>query len=232
MLGATYAVNVVIVDDDASRRHRLAADLGESGYGVTTAATGIAGVEQALGEACDALVVAEPLCDMEVRQFVAMIRAVGRLPIIAVTTGPAGVVHALDAGVDDAVSAPAASEEIDARLRSVLRREQDASGDQDTLQVGDLVIDRGAREARLEGREVALSRKEFDLLVALARRPNRVVSKRELMAEVWNQPYGGADKTVDVHLSWLRHKLGESASDPRYVRTVRGVGVKLIDPSG
>jgi DNA-binding response OmpR family regulator len=96
--------------------------------------------------------------------------------------------------------------------------------------VGDLVIDAARREARVGGKELVLSRKEFDLLHALARRGGRVASRRELLAEVWDQPLGGPDKTLDVHLSWLRSKLGESAAAPRYLRTVRGVGVRLIDP--
>jgi DNA-binding response OmpR family regulator len=233
MLGPTFPLTVVVVDGHASRRLRLAADLGERGLGVSTAATGLAGVEQALEEACNVLVVAEPLPDMETRQFVAMIRAVGPIPIIAIATGSRGVVPALDAGADDAVIDPVESAEIEARIRSVMRRSRPQPDETvELLSIGGLEIDRGAREARVEGHEVALSRKEFDLLVALARQPNRVVSKRELLAEVWHQPYGGADKTVDVHLSWLRRKLGESASEPRYLRTVRGVGIKLVDPEG
>ena len=77
---------------------------------------------------------------------------------------------------------------------------------------------------------MALSPKEFDLLAYLAERAGEVVSKRELLAKVWNQPYGGADKTVDVHLHWLRKKLGETAEHPRYVHRVRGVGVKVAPP--
>ena len=75
-----------------------------------------------------------------------------------------------------------------------------------------------------------MSRKEFDLLLYLARRCGRVVTKQELLAEIWAQPYGGVEKTVDTHLSWLRAKLGESASAPRYLHTVRGVGIKLLAP--
>ncbi|MBE3075970.1 MAG: winged helix-turn-helix domain-containing protein, partial [Actinobacteria bacterium] len=75
-----------------------------------------------------------------------------------------------------------------------------------------------------------LSRKEFDLLLALAHRPGEVVTKRELLADVWHQSYGGGDRTVDVHLSWLRRKLGETAADPRYLHSVRGVGVRLAAP--
>ena len=84
--------------------------------------------------------------------------------------------------------------------------------------------------ATLEDRPLDLNRKEFDLLLALASRAGEVLSKRQLLAEVWQQPWGGADRTVDVHLSWLRRKLGETAADPRYLHSVRGVGVRLVDP--
>jgi two-component system KDP operon response regulator KdpE len=80
------------------------------------------------------------------------------------------------------------------------------------------------------GRPVELSPKEFDLLAYLAARVGAVVSKRELLAEVWHLPYGGSDKTLDVHLSWLRRKLGESGAEPRLLQTVRGVGVRLAEP--
>jgi DNA-binding response OmpR family regulator len=92
------------------------------------------------------------------------------------------------------------------------------------------VVDPARREARLGHRALDLSRKEFDLLHALARRRGKVASRRELLAEVWDQPLGGPDKTLDVHLSWLRQEMGESGTAPRYLHTVRGVGIRLIDP--
>jgi DNA-binding response OmpR family regulator len=92
------------------------------------------------------------------------------------------------------------------------------------------MLDAASREATLDGVQLDLSPKEFDLLHVLAARSGDVVSKRELMAEVWREPYGGSERTVDVHLSWLRSKLGESAQKPRYLHTVHGVGVKLVDP--
>ena len=95
---------------------------------------------------------------------------------------------------------------------------------------GDLVIDERMRVITLAGQPLDLARKEFDLLLALAQRPGEVVTKRELLSEVWQQAYGGSDRTVDVHLSWLRRKLGESAAEPRYLHSVRGVGVRLVDP--
>ena len=98
------------------------------------------------------------------------------------------------------------------------------------LRVGALVVDERSRTALLDGVPLELARKEFDLLALLATRAGEVVTKRELLSEVWQQPYGGSDRTVDVHLSWLRRKLGETAAEPRYLHSVRGVGVRLVDP--
>ena len=86
------------------------------------------------------------------------------------------------------------------------------------------------RTVDLAGRQLERGPREFGLLAYLAARPGEVVTKRPLRAEVWQQPMGGADKTVDVHLSWLRRKLGETAQEPRYLHTVRGVGIRLSEP--
>jgi DNA-binding response OmpR family regulator len=96
--------------------------------------------------------------------------------------------------------------------------------------VGGLRIDTRSRQATLDGSSLDLTPREFDLLAYLAGRAGEVVSKRELLTEVWQLPYGGPDKTVDVHLSWLRRKLGETAQDSRYLHAVRGVGVRLTAP--
>jgi DNA-binding response OmpR family regulator len=96
--------------------------------------------------------------------------------------------------------------------------------------VGDLTVDPRTRRVTLAGAAIELAPKEFDLLAYLAARVGTVVPKRELLREVWQLPYGGSDKTVDVHLSWLRRKLGESAAEPRLIQTVRGVGVRLAEP--
>jgi two-component system response regulator PrrA len=135
----------------------------------------------------------------------------------------------LDAGADDYVIKPFSSAQIDARIRAVLRR---LGNDQqsEVVNLGSLEIDPRSREVTVDGRPVDLTRKEFDLLLALSRRPGAVVSKRELLAEVWGLPWGGGDRTVDVHLSWLRRKLGETAAEPRFLHSVRGVGVKLAAP--
>src|SRR5215472_335122 len=123
------------------------------------------------------------------------------------------------------------SKQVEARLRAVFRRASPESFDVAGL-LGAPHIDPATRQATLCGRDLGLTRKEFDLLHLLATRRGRVVTKRQLLVEVWDQPYGGAENTVDVHLSWLRHKLGETATAPRYLRTVHGVGVRLVDPTG
>ena len=98
------------------------------------------------------------------------------------------------------------------------------------IEVGPLRLDPSRRAATLDGRLLDLTRREYDLLAYLAARAGRVVTRRELVTEVWRQPYQGAEQTVDVHLSWLRRKLGESAASPRFLRTVRGVGIMLVVP--
>ncbi len=138
------------------------------------------------------------------------------------------IVRLLDAGADDYIIKPFSAEQVDARVRALLRRT--ASAVPDRIEIGELVVDGTARTAELADKPLELSRKEFDLLLYLARHCGSVVTKQKLLAEVWDQPYGGVEKTIDTHLSWLRGKLGESASAPRYLHTVRGVGIKLLPP--
>ena len=107
------------------------------------------------------------------------------------------------------------------------RADPDAAG---PLEVGGLRLDPDGHEATLDGARLDLSRREFDLLHYLALHAGQVVTRRDLLTHVWRMPYGGADKTVDVHVSWLRRKLGETAQYPRYLHTVRGVGIKLSPP--
>ncbi len=126
---------------------------------------------------------------------------------------------------------PFTAAQLDARIRAVLRRGAGDRAEPAAIVVGGLRIDAGARTAVLDGGALDLTPREFDLLHHLATRAGQVVTKRELLSEVWQVPYGGADKTVDVHLSWLRRKLGETAQQPRYLHTVRGVGIRLSEPA-
>jgi len=222
---------VLIVEDDSAIRSVLCRGLAERGYAVCSDGTGMGGVQLAVGSRPDIVLLDLGLPDIDGVDALRMIRAVSRVPVVVVTARDedSAVVHALDAGADDYMVKPFSGAQLEARIRAVLRR----SGALDSpapLRVGDLVIDTGAREARLADQLLDLRPREFDLLVYLAARAGQVVTRRELLAEVWSQPYGGADKTVDVHLSWLRRKLGELAEAPRYLHTVRGVGIKLVAP--
>jgi DNA-binding response OmpR family regulator len=127
---------------------------------------------------------------------------------------------------------PFGAEQIEARIRAVLRRaEAGVPKAGEPLEVGGLRLDVQAHEVSLDGVALDLSRREFDLLHYLTAHAGQVVTRRDLLTHVWRMPYGGADRTVDVHLSWLRRKLGETAQRPRYLHTVRGVGIKLCSPA-
>jgi two-component system, OmpR family, KDP operon response regulator KdpE len=222
---------VVIIEDDPAIRVALERALGRRGHTVHAAATAMAGLETVVDRSPDVVVLDLGLPDVDGVRVLGMIREVSAVPVIVATArdDEAEMVRVLDRGADDYVVKPFSAEQIDARVRAVLRRSQ-REEEEPALVVGGLVLDRSARAATLDGQPLDLTKMEFDLVAYLAGRAGRVVSKRQLMAEVWQQPYGGADKTVDVHLSWLRRKLGETAAEPRYLQTVRGVGVKLVDP--
>jgi DNA-binding response OmpR family regulator len=172
------------------------------------------------------------LPDIDGRDVIRMLRAISQVPVIVATArdDPEEIVRLLDAGADDYVVKPYSAAEMGARIRAMLRRSRPEADRPGPLRIGGLEIDPVRREATLDGRPLDLTRLEFDLLAHLAAREGEVVTRRQLLAEVWKQPYGGGDKTIDVHVAWLRRKLGESATEPRYLRTVRGVGVKLVDP--
>jgi DNA-binding response OmpR family regulator len=223
---------VLIVEDDNQIRTSLVRALSEQGHAVSSAHTAMSGLRQAVEDRPHVVVLDLGLPDLDGREVLRMLRAVSRVPVIVATArdDEEEIVRVLDAGADDYLIKPFGAAQLEARIRAVLRRatEQETSP---SITIGGLTISPRAREAVLDGVTLDLSPKEFDLLHHLAARHGEVVTKRDLLTEVWRVPYGGADKTVDVHLSWLRRKLGETAQEPRYIHTVRGVGVKLVPPS-
>lgn len=223
---------IVLIEDDVEIRRLVAGALSEQGHDVESASRAIEGLELAVKGSPDLVVMDLGLPDLDGTELLRMIRAVSDVPVVVITARGADevVVKTLDAGADDYLTKPFSIAQLEARVRAVLRR--GLGGDPTALiRIADIEIDPPAREARLGGVTLDLSPKEFDLLLTLATRRGEVVSKRELMAEVWREPYGGSERTIDVHLSWLRSKLGESAQEPRYLQTVHGVGVKLVDPT-
>jgi len=222
---------VVLVEDDPAIRAALMRTLQEQGHGVRAVSKGLDAIAAVMETKPDVVVLDLGLPDIDGADVLAMIRSVSAVPVIIATArdDEREVVRLRHAGADDYVVKPFGAAQIDARIRAVLRRGASAPADS-TIRVGGLVVDPTSRQASLDGTVLDLSRKEFDLLLVLAGRVGQVVTKRELLAEVWQQAWGGADRTVDVHLSWLRRKLGETAAAPRYLHSIRGVGVRLTPP--
>jgi DNA-binding response OmpR family regulator len=224
---------LLVVEDDAAIRGALIRVLTEHGHAVSSTASAMAALRHVLDTPPDLILLDLGLPDLGGYEALKMLRAVSAVPVVVVTAhdDELEIIRVLDAGADDYVVKPFGVGQIEARIRAVLRR----SGREETegggvLKVGGLLLDPDAHEATLDGARLDLSPREFDLLHYLTRRPGQVVTRRDLLTHVWQLPYGGADKTVDVHVSWLRRKLGETAQEPRYLHTVRGVGIKLSPP--
>jgi DNA-binding response OmpR family regulator len=223
--------SVYLVEDDLHIRESVARALTGKGHTVRSAGRATVALTEIVDEPPDVVVLDLGLPDLDGAQVLKMLRAVSSVPVLVATArdDEDEIVRLLDAGADDYLVKPFSGEQLEARVRAVLRRAAVAAPSGEVV-VGGLRIDPGRRRATLDGAELDLSRKEFELLLHLAANAGRVVPRRELLAEVWQQPLGAADKTLEVHLSWLRRKLGESAAEPRYLRTVRGVGIMLLAP--
>ncbi|WP_084704328.1 response regulator transcription factor [Phaeacidiphilus oryzae] len=227
---------VLVVEDDPFVRSALIRHLTDTGHAVRSVGTALEALREVSRIGCDVVILDLGLPDLDGAEALKMIRGVTDVPVIISTArdDEAEIVKLLNDGADDYLVKPFSGDHLSARMGAVLRRAgAAAAGGQPNgtvLAVGGLRIDVQRREAALDGEQLDLTRREFDLLAFLAARPGVVVPRRELLAEVWRQPYGG-DQTIDVHLSWLRRKLGETASRPRYLHTVRGVGVRLDDPA-
>ncbi|MGW1638346.1 response regulator transcription factor [Streptomyces lavendulae] len=239
--------SVLVVEDDPSIRQSLIEVLAEQGYAVRSAADGFGALREVTQAPVDAVVLDLGLPDLDGGDALRMIRGISSVPVLVATArdDESEIINILNAGADDYLVKPFSGGQLLARLSAVLRRTGGAppastgatvgaapaqAGEplRPTV-VGELAVDPGARTVHLAGQELRLTRREFDLLAFLAHHTGQVVSKRRLLTEVWREPYVD-DQTVDVHLSSLRRKLGERASAPRYLLTVRGVGIKLVAP--
>src|SRR6266508_1926452 len=207
---------VLLIEDDTEIRLALVRALSDRDYTVRSCGDAMSGIREVTEWKPACVVLDLGLPDLPGGSVLRMIRAVSTVPVIIATA-------------DDYVVKPFSADHLAARIGAVLRRVSTTPA-ATRVAVGGLQVDPDAREAVLDGEQLQLSRREFDLLAYLAARAGRVVSRSELLAEVWHQPYGRDDQTIDVHVSWLRRKLGETAAQPRYLHTVRGVGVKLTAP--
>ncbi|MCM1967650.1 response regulator transcription factor [Streptomyces sp. NPDC002812] len=226
--------SVLVVEDDQFVRSALIRHLTEASHTVRSVGTALEALREVAHNRFDVVILDLGLPDLDGAEALKMLRGITDVPVIIATArdDEAEIVRLLNDGADDYLTKPFSVEHLSARMAAVLRRARSAAGAEPpsrVLRVGGLAIDPLRRQAELDGAVLDLTRREFDLLAFLAGRPGVVVARRELLAEVWQQSYGD-DQTIDVHLSWLRRKLGETAASPRYLHTLRGVGVKLEPP--
>ncbi|WP_246633625.1 response regulator transcription factor [Pseudonocardia nigra] len=224
---------VLLVEDDPAVRAAMTGALRDAGHVVQPVGTALDALRAASDAQIDLVVLDLGLPDLDGFEALRLLRGVSQVPVIVATArgDEPTIVRLLNAGADDYLVKPFSSAHLGARIAAVLRRARPTDpGGTGPIAVGDLVVDTARREAALGGVPLTLTRLEFDLLAYLAAHVGTVVTKAELCREVWQQPHLKLDQTIDVHLSWLRRKLGESASAPRFLHTVRGVGVKLVDP--
>ena len=224
---------LVLIEDDPAIRTALERALSRRGHAVHAAPTAMAGLELVTSRSPDVVVLDLGLPDVDGTQVLGMIRGISAVPVIVATArdDENEMVRVLDLGADDYVVKPFSAREVVARIRAVLRRtaapEQPDDG---PVEVGALRVDPARHEATLDGEPLELSRKEFELLYLLIRNAGSVVTRERLIDEVWDPNWFGSTKTLDVHVSGLRRKLGDDPAEPRYLHTVRGVGFRFSSP--
>ena len=221
---------ILLVEDEASISEPLSAALERAGFDVTVAPTASEGLEAFRSRQPDLVLLDVMLPDGDGKDVLREIRASSRVPVVMLTARGEEMdrVLGLELGADDYVTKPFSGAELVARIRAVLRRTSGAApGDSATLEVGDVVMDLDTHTVTRSGEAVELTVKEFELLRVLLENAGKLVRRETLVAEVWDPNWFGSTKTVDVHVSALRKKLGDDPSSPRYLHTVRGVGFRF-----
>lgn len=225
-------MRVLLVEDDVDIAAPLVRGLEREGFEVTHRETGTGALEASVGpDGPDVVLLDLGLPDIDGFEVCRRMRSGSEVPIIVVTARGDEVdrVVGLELGADDYVVKPFGFRELVARIRAVARRAPAAatrSADGHVTEIGPIVVDRRTRRVALDGDEVPLTPKEFDLLAALAEDPGAACSRQHLLDVVWDPQWYGPTKTVDVHVANLRRKLG----DAEWIETVRGVGYRLADP--
>jgi len=225
---------VLLVDDDPKIRELLRLYVERDGHRTLDAADGEVAVTTALRARPDLVVLDVMLPGLDGFEVAHRIRAASDVPILMLTarSGDSDKVVGLDVGADDYVVKPFSPRELMARIRALLRRRRlDAQRDEAVLEADGLQVDPNAVEVRLDGATLGLTPFEFRLLIGLMRRPGRVFSRDDLIDAIHGHDDPGIiDRTIDVHMGRLRRKLGDDATDPRFIGTVRTIGYKFIPP--
>ena len=223
------AVKVLVVEDDPSVRESLRRSLAFNGYQVALATDGVDGLAALDRDRPDVVVLDVMMPRMDGLETCRRMRAAGiDLPVLMLTARDevSDRVAGLDAGADDYLPKPFALEELLARLRALLRRAPDAGGANETLRFADLTLDRATREVTRGERSIHLTRTEFALLEMLLMHPRRVLTREQLLEEVWGYDFPTTANSLEVYVGYLRRKT-EEGGEPRLVHTVRGVGYVL-----
>ena len=224
---------ILFVEDEESISQPFADALRRAGYEPLVTTTGAEALELVEDSEPDLVLLDLGLPDADGRDVCRELRRRSDVPIVMLTARGTETdrIVGLELGADDYVVKPFSAREVISRIRAVLRRSAPRpKGEEPVIAIGELELDPGARIARLAGEELQLSRKEFDLLAELARNGGQVVTREDLMSRVWDVNWFGSTKTLDVHIGWLRRKLGDDPSHPRYIETVRGVGFRFASP--
>ncbi len=224
---------VVVVEDDNDIAGLVRDALSAAGFEVEVHADGLAGLDAARDPAVDVVVLDAMLPGLdgfEVCRRLREARPDALILMLTARTGEIDRVLGLELGADDYVTKPFSLRELQARVKALLRRREAsraAPGESEILERGDLRIDVAGQVVTVRGRDARLTRREFDLLLVLARHEGAVFTREELLDRVWGADYVGDTKTLDVHVKRLRAKLEPNPSEPAYLITVRGLGYKL-----
>jgi DNA-binding response OmpR family regulator len=223
---------ILVVEDDASLRAGLALNLRKAGYSVRTSDDGPAALAALAAERPDLVLLDLMLPGMDGLEILSHIRgADALLPVVVLTAlgEEEDKVRGLDVGANDYVTKPFSVAELLARVRAALRaRAAVGEAPHRVLRAGAIELDRDKRQTSVAGDPIELTTREFDLLEYLMQRPERVLTREQILAGVWDHAYRGTDRTVDNVVSSLRQKLGEHPRHSRHLQTVRGVGYRLV----
>ncbi|MDP9189352.1 MAG: response regulator transcription factor [Actinomycetota bacterium] len=232
MASSSGRPTILLVEDETAITEPLAEALEREGFDAEVAATANEALALAASASPDLVLLDIGLPDGSGLDVCRELRRSSGVPVIMLTArgSEADRVAGLELGADDYVVKPFSAREVTARVRAVLRRAQppdSASGE--VIEIGDVRLDRGRHEASLGGDPLELSRKEFELLRTLMEQAGAVITRQALIEEVWDMNWFGSTKTLDVHMSGLRRKLGDDPRKPRYIHTLRGVGFRFAD---
>ena len=220
---------ILIIEDEPNIRELVLYNLSQNGYESLEAEDGLQGIAMARSENPDLILLDIMLPGKNGYDICKELRAEGsKIPIIMLTAKNDEIdkVLGLEFGADDYISKPFGIRELMARVKAVLRRYENNT-EQEGIRIGDLVIDTDSHEVRLGGKQLELTLKEFDLLKVLAENRGRVMTRDQLLDKVWGFEYIGETRTVDVHVRYLRKKLGDEDNEGKYIQTIRGMGYKM-----